>query len=721
MKHGFQRARRGLISVALSILVVTCTSDQLASPERLAPASLLTGPNLLLDGGFETGGADWQNSAAAGRSVDGTQFHAGAFAQLILASAAGENAVYQDVTVTGGQTLVTGTWVKTDGLDDLGAVVEVLWLGSAGLPEVPPPADLLGTDVVGNLTGIQDWSLLTGSLVAPSGATVARIQLRVSLEADDAGSAWFDDALLAVDIPPDVTPPTVAITSPAAGTIVAGLFTIQADATDDGAVAGVQFQVDDVDTGTEVTAAPYQLELDSRTLANGSHSLRAVARDTAGNSASSDPVSIEVNNRPPQNVVIIMSDDQRFDLMPYMPLTSSLMTAETVRFTRGFVTTANCCPSRSSTLTGLYAHNHHVLDNELPGGGATLFNPSSTIATWLQQAGYRTALIGKYLNDYDALNLALPPGWTDFEVFAGHSGAYYSYNLNINGVSVAYGKSPNDYSTTVFTPKATAFITSTPPDQPLFLLFTPYAPHDPSTPAPADVGKFASFPNWRPPSFNEADVSDKPAWVRALGKATATQIANSDAHHRKELESLQSVDRAVAAIIAALQQTGRWESTLFIFFSDNGLSWGEHRYFQSKACPYEECAKVPFWVRVPGLAARTDTNIVANIDLAPTIAAWAGVTPPTPVNGLNLLPLLQDPNTPWRSDILLEHLSAAVTRKMSSAIRTHRYMYAEYQNGDKEFYDLVTDPYQLRNTVKNAANKAMVASLKARLLVLKGQ
>jgi arylsulfatase A-like enzyme len=719
MRVAFPRAGRALISLTLSLFLPSCDSENLASPVHPFPLSALLGPNLLLDPGFDAGGADWQNSSAAGRSLDATEIHTGSYSELIQGSATVENVVFQDVAVTAGQTFSAGAWVKTDGLEDSGASVEVLWLDNLGLPEVIPPADLLGTDVVGNLTGVQDWSLLNGSFVAPAGAVVARLQLRVSLETDDAGSAWFDDGSLAVEIPPDVIPPVVAITSPVAGTVVAGVFTITADATDDGEVAGVEFLVDGNSAGSEVTTPPYSLEVDSRSLPNGSHTLAAVARDTAGNSATSDEVIIQVNNRPPQNVVVIMTDDQRFDLMPYLPLTSSLLTAETVRFTRGFVTTANCCPSRSSTLTGLYAHNHHVLDNELPNGGASLFNPSSTIATWLQQAGYRTALIGKYLNDYDKLNLALPPGWSDFEVFAGHSGAYYNYNLNINGVSVVYGKAPNDYSTTVFTPKATAFITSTPPEQPLFLLFTPYAPHDPSTPAPADVGKFASFPNWRPPSFNEADVSDKPAWVRALPKATAAKITSSDAHHRKELESLQSVDRAVAAIIAALQQTGRWESTLFIFFSDNGLSWGEHRHFQEKVCPYEECAKVPFWVRVPGLAARTDTNIVANIDLAPTIAAWAGVTPATPVNGRNLLPLLQDPNTQWRSDILIEHLSAATNSKKSSAIRTTRYMYAEYQNGDREFYDLVTDPYQLTNTVKNAANKTLVAQLKARLQVLK--
>jgi arylsulfatase A-like enzyme len=131
--------------------------------------------------------------------------------------------------------------------------------------------------------------------------------------------------------------------------------------------------------------------------------------------------------------------------------------------------------------------------------------------------------------------------------------------------------------------------------------------------------------------------------------------------------------------------------------------------------------RVPIWIRAPGFTARTDTSLVANIDLAPTIAAWAGVTPATPVNGVNLLPLLQNPSVPWRTAILLEHLGDPSKSKNSSAIRTHRYMYAEYQNGNKELYDLLTDPYQLTNVASMAVNKNLIASLRAQLLVLKAQ
>ncbi len=177
----------------------------------------------------------------------------------------------------------------------------------------------------------------------------------------------------------------------------------------------------------------------------------------------------------------------------------------------------------------------------------------------------------------------------------------------------------------------------------------------------------------------------------------------------------------MAAIVATLQQTGRWESTLFFYLSDNGLSWGEHRLFDRKLCPYEECIKVPFWVRMPGLAARTDTSLVANIDLAPTIAAWAGIAPPQPVNGMNLLPLLQNPNAAWRSALLIEHLGSGVASTTSSGVRTARYLYNEYQNGNRELYDLQVDPYQLTNVSKQAANAALVASLRATLNVLKAQ
>ena len=707
--------------VFLCVILSTCNTPEVAAPLHKSPASLASGSNLIADPGFEAGGTDWQNSSASGRSVAPGQFRNGGFAQRVDASDAGDRAVYQDVAVSAGHAYAADVWELTQDLNDRGGVAELLWLDNAGLPDVPPPADVLSIEVVGTLSGTQGWTKVSGMFNAPNGAVIARVQLRLALEADGVGTAWFDDVSFAELVPPDVTPPTVSITSPASGPTIAGVFTVVADATDDGEVAGVQFQVDGASAGAEVSATPYQLDLDSYNLPNGPHQLTAIARDTAGNTATSAGVDIEVLNAPPRNIVLVVSDDERFDLMPYMALTSGLLNDETVRFTYGFATTSTCCPSRSSILTGMYAHNHHVLNNSLPNGGATKFDPTSTLATWLKQAGYRTGFIGKYLNQYQLLNPAIPPGWDDFQVFNKEGqGYYYGYSLNENGTTVPYGSGPADYSTVVLARKVSEFILATPARKPLFVMFTPFGPHDIALPYPSDIGTFASLPAWRPPSYNEADVTDKPSWVKSLPKISAAKMSASDVFHQRQVETLQSVDRAVSSIIATMQQANRWQSTLFIYISDNGLSWGEHRVLDRKECAYEECARIPIWVRAPGVTARNDTSLVANIDLAPTIAAWAGVTPPGKVNGLNLLPLLSSPGTPWRTELLLEHIGAKSAER-SNAIRTTRRLYVEYQNGNKELYDLKNDPFELTNVVTKAANKALVTNLKARLQVLKTQ
>jgi N-acetylglucosamine-6-sulfatase len=290
--------------------------------------------------------------------------------------------------------------------------------------------------------------------------------------------------------------------------------------------------------------------------------------------------------------------------------------------------------------------------------------------------------------------------------------------LNDNGTTRFYGGSPLDYSTTVLADRAVAFIHGVPASQPMFLFFSPSAPHAPGTPHPSDIGRFANFPNWRPRSYNEPNVKDKPLFVRSLPLITTAKMTTSDALHRRQLESLQSVDRAVAAIIVALQATGRWANTLFIFLSDNGFSWGEHRLLDRKSCPYEECSRVPFVIRVPGVPARTDTSLVANIDLAPTIAEWAGVTPAVDINGTSLLGLLRDPATPWRTALLIEQLGFAALHTDYQGVRTARYMYAEYQNGEAELYDLVTDPHQLTSVVNHPDYSAIRASLQAALATL---
>src|SRR5262249_50795505 len=184
---------------------------------------------------------------------------------------------------------------------------------------------------------------------------------------------------------------------------------------------------------------------------------------------------------------------------------------------------------------------------------------------------------------YYSIAPAIPPGWDDFNAFVKNtitntdSDYYYNYQINSNGILTNYGGTAQDYSTTVLSAKVSNFIASTPGNQPLFLYFTPYGPHDPQTPAPQDIGSYAGIAPWRPPSFNEADISDKPAWLQSFPLMDATAIAKADQVRQAQIETLQSVDRAVVNVINQLKQTGRWSNTILIFMSDNGVQWGEHR------------------------------------------------------------------------------------------------------------------------------------------------
>ncbi len=420
------------------------------------------------------------------------------------------------------------------------------------------------------------------------------------------------------------------------------------------------------------------------------------------------------------NIVLVLSDDQRWDLMQYLPITTSRLSNRSVRFTNAFASTPLCCPSRASILTGRYAHNHGVLQNGLPNGGATKFNATATMAVWLQQSGYRTGFVGKYLNDYVKLAPAVQPGWTVWQAFFSDDGVFYNYKFSENGVERLFGGATQDYSTDVVKDKAMAFIEGTPLTQPFFLLFAPVAPHAPAIPAQRDIGTFASLPPWRPPAYNEADVSDKPFWIRQLPLISSTTSASSDALHQRQVESLQALDRAVGAILDTLGRLGRLSNTYIIYTSDNGLSWGEHRWVDSKACVYEECVRVPLWVAGPGITGRPDGHLVENIDLAPTILELAGVAPQAPVDGRSLVPLLANGSAPWRTEVLLEYLGSGSSANDFSAVRTSGYVYAEYANGDRELYDLTVDPFQMTNVFNDPAYTSEIPTLQSLLAALKG-
>ncbi|MDQ3697942.1 MAG: sulfatase-like hydrolase/transferase [Gemmatimonadota bacterium] len=717
------------------ILAASCADSAPLGPLHGPGASATTGArtlvasiNLLTNPGFESGGTGWPGATTSARSVVKTQKHSGTYSEQMTLSSKYGRATYQDVAVAVGSEYDAAGWIKGSGVGGKGARVRLIWLNASGLPSTPSPANIIRGDTVGVVRGTTVWTRVGGRYTAPTGAVVVRFEIGIATDPDNAGKAWFDSNELfevTVPLPPpppanDTTPPTVTITAPPDGTTASGIVTVTADATDDGLVAGVQFQVNGVNLGAEDPTAPYSQSLNTATLSNGSYTLTAIARDTAANADTSTAVIVNVSNVPLPNIVIVLTDDQRHDLMGYMPLITARLGTETVKFEYAFSPVPTCCPARVGILTGQHAHNHGVLQSYLPNGGATKFDPSSTIATWLRPEGYRTGIYGKYLNDYGGLSPAVPPGWDEFHVFVGNDDdEYYNYTLNHNGTHTTYGSGPQDYSTSEVARQAVQFITSTPSTQPIFLFFTPFGPHEPAKPEPGDIGTFSTLPPYRPPSYNEADVSDKPAYVQGLPVMDSTAIAASDAFHVRQVEALQSVDRAVAQLIDTLVATGRWSNTIFVYVSDNGLTWGEHRLKDRKNCVYDECMRVPMWVRVPGLTSRTDDHLVSLIDLAPTIAEWAGATPTIPVNGMSLVPLLNNPAASWRTEVLTEFLGATNTANSFSAVRTAQYLYAEYWNGDRELYDLQADPFQLTNVVTDPAYAATVTTMQNLLAALK--
>ena len=431
---------------------------------------------------------------------------------------------------------------------------------------------------------------------------------------------------------------------------------------------------------------------------------------------------------PRPNIVFILTDDQRWDTInkkhsvdgqtPVMQKVTSLLVNKGVLFQNSFVTTALCCPSRSSILAGKYAHTTGVHDNGGPDGGVQVFDDSSTLPVWLHAAGYRTGIFGKYLNGYAAIAPYQAPGWDEWHVFK--APGYFNYHLIENGVDVAYGSATTDYSADVLRDKVVQFITQSTP--PFFLEFTPYNPHGPATPAPRHVGSFAGVPLWRPKNYAEPDASDKPAWVQSI-TWTQTDQQTTDAFRQSQLECLQSVDEAVDAIVQALKAKGVLSNTIILYASDNGYSWGSHRW-KPKQCEYEECMRVPLVVRYPPLAptSRKEDRIALNIDYAETFAQLAGATPDPGVEGVSLVPLIANNATGWRTDMLNEHwngkiptfaqVRGAFTKPGDAA---HTWKYVELVTGEKELYNEDTDPFELTNVVTDPSNAALVAIMAARL------
>jgi arylsulfatase A-like enzyme len=435
------------------------------------------------------------------------------------------------------------------------------------------------------------------------------------------------------------------------------------------------------------------------------------------------------------NIVVVMTDDQTAESLRAMPSANSLIGAKGATFRNSFVNYSLCCPSRSTFLTGQYTHNHNVLGNVPPDGGFERFQAlhgDNNLAVWLQDAGYYTAMVGKYLNRY-ANKPAVPPGWSEWYAATSSLTAdldtfkAYNYTLNQNGVRVLYGQDPTDFKQDVLTRKAINFVNRrAPKPQPFFLWLTYTAPHpggpepnpqppsdcqDGAKPAPRNAHAFDSEPLPKPPNLNEADVSDKPSTIRDLQRLTATQITAIQRMYRCELEALLSVDEGVKRVVDTLKTQGELGNTLLVFTSDNGFAHGEHRIFQGKQRIYEESIRVPLLMRGPGIPVGAMVNgPVINADLAPTIVDVAGATPGLTMDGRSLIPVAQQPGVVAGRELLIEN-AAYQERPSFTAIRTGRYVYAEHGSGEKELYDLQSDPFELWSR----HNAPAYASVRSRL------
>ena len=426
----------------------------------------------------------------------------------------------------------------------------------------------------------------------------------------------------------------------------------------------------------------------------------------AGGSA----VAEDVPDRLPPDVIVIMSDDQRVGTERAMTNVSAFFSAGGVRYENTQVPTNLCCPARAAFLTGKYAHTTGVWENSGPFGGYRAFAPHEpdTLPRALSQAGYRTGLYGKYMNHFNAVtdSTYIPPGWDEFHIPDDdwHDGGYFT---PVRGL-------PAGYSPDTMGQGAADFVRTTPSDQPMFLMYSPFAPHHPYSAGPyqgtlsqQELLAHQRYGKFRNPAFNEKDVSDKASWIqraRRLGPTALTNVV------RGQAESLKAVDANFQRIMDAQSAYRDPANTLVVYLSDNGYSWGEHRLLL-KRHPYTLANEIPLWVKYPAATPAVgpvDDRLANQLDVTETISQVTGV--PFATEGVSLI------DGPRRSKMLLEAAPSRAGLQRSPAFcgfRTNRYLFVYYATQEAELYDLDRDPYELRNILSSRPGLALRLSLAA--------
>jgi arylsulfatase A-like enzyme len=428
------------------------------------------------------------------------------------------------------------------------------------------------------------------------------------------------------------------------------------------------------------------------------------------------------------NVLLVLTDDQRANTLVGMPRVMEDLVGEGTTYPNAFVPTSWCCPSRASLLSGKFAHNSGVWENlqaSAWGAWSAFANggeESDTLATRLQDAGYRTGLFGKYLNDTVSQGEDyLPPGWDNFDAFLG--GNYTRYRLSSDEKPV---RKDRRYLTDLLADRTLDFIESTPEGEPFFAYFSPFAPHYPYDAGPYagatreaglldDVEAATSFPS---PATNQADMSGYPRWMQKLEPTDMwdnagrinSPVMTIDEVIERQADTLMGVDAAIGRMIDALRESGRLDNTLIVLVSDNGYAWGEHR-LQGKNTPYDVSVRVPLVMRLDGVldAGVQDRRLVAaNVDVHATILDLAGVKPGR-IDGLSAL-------TSDRDGIVMEAMRWAGKRGRPAycGFRTDDRLYVRYSTGEEELYDYSRDPHELVNVVDDPAYAADKQTLKSK-------
>ncbi len=421
---------------------------------------------------------------------------------------------------------------------------------------------------------------------------------------------------------------------------------------------------------------------------------------------------------PRPNILLVLTDDQTLDTLPTEPAAMPWLQSQLfdpaghwLWFPNAVVSTPLCCPSRATILTGRYDTRTHVRDNE----SGQLLDDTNTLAVWLHDAGYRTGLVGKYLNAYPfGRDAFIPPGWDRWfaKENADESTAYYDYEIVDQGVVRHFGGMPANYATDVLGEQAVRFVQQAPIDQPWFLYFSPNAPHLPWVPAPRYAGAFAGVDPPIPSLDVLNDVTGKPGYVAqrpSVSEAARQRFIDAD---RNERAMLLSVDDWFRAIVGEVAARGQLDNTVIVFLTDNGYTMGLHR-LDGKRYPYTPSIGVPFAIRTPWASTGTVPTLVSNLDLAGTIAGLASVTPGLAQDGVDLGPALRGDPVPSRPGVFLDWVGDGFVPPWQG-VRTDRWTFVRNADGTEELY-AIDDVYQLRNLADNPDFAHVARMLGARL------